>query len=243
MNVYKLVNNKKRIGIFTGAGISTSCGIPDFRGEGGLYSFAKEKYNLPYPEAIFDLEYFKKYPKPFFLLTRDFLNESVTPSFSHEYIADMEKRGVIELVVTQNIDMLHEKAGSRNVINCHGSYTSATCRNCLKKYSFEDIEASLKSGEVSKCSCGGVIKPDITFFGETLPRKFYELLENPPELDLIIVVGTTLTVEPAASFPKHYLGRCPTILVNRDETPYDSYFDYVVRDSIDDFFKGVRDWK
>lgn len=243
MNVYKLVKNKRKIGIFSGAGISTSCGIPDFRGEGGLYSFAQERYNLPYPEAVFDLEYFKKCPKPFFLLSRDFLNEDVTPSFSHNYIASMEKDGKIEVVVTQNIDMLHEKAGSKKVVNCHGSYRSGTCRNCSKKYTFGDIEDSLKIGDIPLCRCGGIIKPDITFFGESLPMEFYTLLENPPQLDLLIVIGTSLTVEPAAGFPRNYFGRIPTILINRDKTPYDDFFDYIVRESIDDFFKGVESWK
>lgn len=242
-NIYKLVNSSSKIGIFTGAGISTNCGIPDFRGEGGLYSFAQEKYNLPYPEAVFDIEYFKKYPKPFFLLSRDFLNDSVSPSYTHFCLAKMEERGNVEIVVTQNIDMLHEKAGSKKVINCHGSYNSATCRGCGRKYSFSQIERELKAGEIPYCSCKGVIKPDITFFGEALPEDFYSLLEKPPELDLLIVIGTSLTVEPAAGFPRNYFGRCQTILVNRDSTPYDDYFDYVVKEDIDEFFKGVENWK
>lgn len=234
-----ILNKTKRIGFFTGAGISTSCGIPDFRGEKGLYSYAKKKYSLPYPEAIFDIDYFEENPKPFFLLSKEMLSADVYPSLAHLAIADLEKSGKETIVVTQNIDMLHEKAGSENVINCHGSYTNGTCRKCNEKFSYSHFIDDILNSRIPKCNCGGVIKPDVTFFGESLPMDFYNLLERPPKLDIVFAIGTSLQVEPAASFVKYYLGKIPTVLVNMGETPYDRYFDYVVNMKIDDFFKEL----
>lgn len=238
-SVKEKILNSKSIGIFTGAGISTNSGIRDFRSVGGLYSYAKEKYNLPYPEAIFDIEYFKSDPKPFFDLSKEMLSKNIEPTVAHKKIAYLENIGKIKIVVTQNIDMLHEKAGSNNVVNCHGTYKTATCQTCRKKYQLNEYLEKLQSGEIPYCDCKGVIKPDVTFFGETLPKEFYEILENPPKLDLLITIGSSLQVEPAASFVKYYFKKVPTVLINRDSTPYDKYFDYILNMDIDDFFKEI----
>lgn len=233
--ILDLIEKAENIVFFTGAGVSTNCGIPDFRGKNGLYSYVKEKYNLPYPEAIFDMNYFMKNPKPFFLLSSELLNARTEPSVTHKFISWLESKGKVSLVVTQNIDMLHQRSGSRRVIPCHGTYERARCIDCSKLYSFSDIEKDIYSGEIPECVCGGVIKPDITFFGESLPEEFYAAFEKPPAADLVIVMGTSLEVNPAAQFPMLYRNSCPLILVNNKETRYDKYFTSIYNMDCDKF--------
>lgn len=239
-DIINLFKKAEKIVFFTGAGVSTNCGIPDFRGENGLYSYVKEKYNLPYPEAIFDMIYFKKNPVPFFLLSRELLSNDIEPSVTHKFISWLEMCGKTVLTVTQNIDMLHQKSGSKNVLPCHGTYESARCIDCDMEYRYKDIEIKLLAGKIPICRCGGVIKPDITFFGESLPDSFYFTFNNPPEADLIIVMGTSLEVNPAAQFPLLYRGRCPLILVNNKETRYDDFFTHICNLDCDDF--SARVW-
>lgn len=233
--IVQLLRNAENIVFFTGAGVSTNCGLPDFRGENGLYSYVKEKYKLPYPEAIFDMKYFKRNPVPFFLLSSELLSSKAEPSATHRFISWLEKKGKVSLVVTQNIDMLHQRSGSSRVLPCHGTYESAKCTDCNKLYDYSDIEKELKSGEVPLCNCGGVVKPDITFFGESLPEKFYSALKNPPYADLVIVMGTSLEVNPAAQFPLIYSNSCPTILVNNKNTRYDDLFTHICKMDCDKF--------
>lgn len=234
-SVIKLVKESRNIIFFTGAGVSTNCGLPDFRGEKGLYSYVESKYNLPYPEAIFELDYFNRNPKPFFKLSRELLNSNVQPSKTHNFITWLEQSGKLSLVVTQNIDMLHEKSGTRSVLPCHGTYERATCLKCRKEFEYSDIKKDILNGEVPRCACSGVIKPNITFFGENLPKSFYDVMDSPPEADLVIVVGSSLNVQPAASFPLLYRGSCPIVIVNRDKTIYDDLFTYVVNEDCDLF--------
>lgn len=235
----KLIKNSKNILIFTGAGISTNSGIPDFRSHNGLYSFAKEKYNIPYPEAIFDINYFNKNPRPFFKLSRDLLKDDVQPTITHQFIKKLEDIGKLEIVATQNIDMLHEKCGNKKVLACHGSYQEATCCSCSKKYKFNDIKKDLLNGDIPYCSCKGVIKPNITFYGESLPEEFFNFISNPPKIDLVIVIGTSLEVAPANQIPLIYSGKTPLIIINRDKTAYDRYFDYCYLMDCDDFSRQL----
>lgn len=240
-SVLELIKNARKIIFFTGAGVSTNCGLPDFRGENGLYSYVEKKYGLPYPEAIFDINYFHNDPKPFFLLTSELLNNQVSPSITHNFITWLEKEGKVSVIATQNIDMLHEKSGSESVLACHGTYSDAKCLNCGKEYKLNDIEGTLLKGDIPSCFCGGIVKPNITFFGESLPSEFYNTIENPPEADLVVVMGTSLAVQPAASLPLMYRGKCPLVLVNRDKTDYDSYFDYIIYSDCDKFSKSMWD--
>lgn len=235
--IISLVERSKNILVFTGAGVSTSSGIPDFRGEHGLYSSVQKRYNLPYPEAVFDINYFKKDPLPFFDLSKPLIDADIKPSLFHRYIAHLESLQKIKLVVTQNIDMLHQKAGSKKVVECHGSYQTATCISCQKQYLFDDIKESLAKGVAQYCQCGGVIKPDIVFFGEKLPELFYKILSDPPKIDLLIVAGTSLSVYPAVSLPISYLGKVSSIMINFDKTDYDSKFTYCINDDIDEVTK------
>ncbi|MGL1890900.1 MAG: silent information regulator protein Sir2 [Spirochaetaceae bacterium] len=235
----ELIKKSSKILIFTGAGISTNCGIPDFRSSNGLYSFAKQKYGVPYPEAVFDIDFFDQSPKPFSLLSADLLGKNIKPSASHNFIKKLEDLGKLEIVVTQNIDMLHEKCGNKRVLSCHGTYTTGHCRKCIKEYGYDFFIKYLLLGEVCYCDCGGVVKPDITFFGESLPAEFYQFVENPPVVDLVIVMGTSLEVQPANQVPLMYKGKVPLIIVNRDNTQFDSYFDYKLNMDCDDFSNMV----
>ena len=239
--IKNLIEQSKNIVVFTGAGISTSCGIPDFRGPNGLYNTIQSKYKLPFPEAIFEINYFKQNPLPFFKLTKEMFSENISPSLFHKYIAELEKEGKISIVVTQNIDMLHQKAGTNKILECHGTYETATCLLCKKKYTIKEIEPFLLKGEIPYCYCRGVIKPDIVFFGEKLPMPFYEILQNPPKSDLLIVAGTSLTVFPAASFPINYFNKVKSIIINKEQTAYDKYFDFVMNIETDDFVKLLSD--
>lgn len=237
--VVNKINESKNITVFTGAGISTNCGIPDFRSENGLYNMVKKKYDLPYPEAIFDINYFLKDPKPFFDLSKGLFGNNIEPSISHKFIAWLESINKISLVMTQNIDMLHSKAGNKKVIECHGTYKSAHCIRCDKIYELQDIENDLKNGNVPECSCGSIIKPDIVFFGEQLPKEFYKVYESPPATDLLLVMGTSLMVQPAAGFALKLSQSFPSILVNLEPTYYDDSFTYVINEDLDKFSKQV----
>jgi NAD-dependent SIR2 family protein deacetylase len=233
--IIELLDRSSRMLVVTGAGISTGSGIPDFRSPGGLYSAAKERYDLPYPEAIFDIRYFRKNPKPFFLLSAELLNADIEPTACHRLLAAIEKAGRIEVLVTQNIDMLHRKAGSRKVVECHGSYLSGRCQTCGKRYEFGDFEKSIREGEIPRCGCGGVIKPDVVFFGEQLPQEFLRLYFRPPDTDLLLVLGTSLTVQPVAGFALKLAPALPSILINRVPGPGDDAFTYVYHGELDEF--------
>jgi NAD-dependent deacetylase sirtuin 2 len=236
-----LISASAAITVFTGAGISTNCGIPDFRSESGLYGIVKQRYRLPCPEAIFDISYFRSNPGPFFDLSKELFSDSIKPSPAHRFIAWLEERGQVALVATQNIDMLHTKAGSTRVIECHGSALTGHCMACRKQYDHSEFEGDIKNDKIPHCDCGGVIKPDIVFFGESLPESFYVAFENPPATDLFIVMGTSLSVEPAASFALKLARTAKSIIVNRDPTEYDSIFGYVFHMDTDEFSNRVRE--
>lgn len=239
--IIELIEKSNHIIVFTGAGVSTNSGIPDFRGPNGLYKTIQKRFNLPFPEAVFEINYFKNNPEPFFKLSKEMFTDEIKPTLFHKYIAHLEKRGKIELVMTQNIDMLHQKAGSKNVIECHGSYITGHCLKCKKEYDFENYEKNLKNGDVPYCECKGVIKPDIVFFGESLPDTFFRVYYNPPKRDLLIVAGSSLTVQPAASFALNLLRTTPSILINLEETYYDNLFSYVFHIDTDKFVEKI--WK
>lgn len=240
-DLLKLLKESGNILVVTGAGISTSAGIIDFRSPGGLYSVAVERYNLPYPEAIFDIAYFHKNPAPFFRLSAELLLADIEPTPCHHFLVDLEAKGKIGILVTQNIDMLHEKAGSKHVIECHGSYRTGRCLSCGKRFEYKDFSGPLLKGEIPHCQCGGIIKPDVVFFGESLPESFMSLFYRRPKVDLLLVLGTSLTVQPVSSFALDYAPRIPSILVNRDPTPYDGRFSYVHHGELDDFAQQAWD--
>ena len=194
-----IIAAKKNMLIFTGAGVSTLAGIKDFRGKDGLYKTAGED-----AEKIFDIDYFHKKPSFYYKAAKNFIYnlDQKEPAIVHTELARLEKMGIVKAVITQNIDLLHQKAGSKKVIEVHGSPEIHRCLSCGKIYKFDEIARIVQEDKVPQCSCGGIIKPDITFFGESLPALAVdEAISEASKADLMLVLGSTLVVYPAASFP------------------------------------------
>ena len=211
----------KQLAALTGAGVSTLCGIPDFRGPQGMY-------RNPDAERIFDIDWFDRDPSVYYRGARELVYglERFSPGPVHVTLAKLEALGILKGVATQNIDMLHQKAGSKRVYEVHGSPMVHRCRSCGKPKAFEEVCAMLKAGaEVAKCECGGVFKPDITFFGEALPEKaFASAQELAIRSDVFLVLGTSLTVFPAAGLPRLTLqAGGEVIVVNAQPTSLDEY--------------------
>jgi NAD-dependent deacetylase len=207
--------------VFTGAGVSTLSGIRDFRGKNGLYKTADA-------EKIFDLHYFLRDPSYYYRHAKDFIYdlEEKEPNIVHTEIARLEAAGIVKAVITQNIDLLHQKGGSKKVIEVHGSPLVHRCLHCGATYSFEEIAATVRQDELPVCrDCGGTVKPDITFFGESLPARAVEdAVRESSRADLMVVLGSTLLVQPAASFPLYsLLNGGDLVIVNDMPTPLDSH--------------------
>lgn len=209
----------QRVIVMVGAGISTPSGIPDFRSPGsGLYSNLQQ-YNLPYAEAIFELDYFHANPKPFFTLAKELYPGNYRPNEAHVLCRLLLDKQLLQRLYTQNIDGLERLAGipAEKLVEAHGTFATATCTVCRRKYSGDEIRPAVMSGSVPECpTCTGVIKPDIVFFGEELPPYFLKYLTDFPLADLLIVMGTSLEVEPFASLAGAVLPTVPRLLVNRD---------------------------
>ncbi|KAB5558865.1 hypothetical protein PHYPO_G00022170 [Pangasianodon hypophthalmus] len=209
----------KRIVVMAGAGISTPSGIPDFRSPGsGLYDNL-QKYNLPYAEAIFEINYFHYNPKPFFALAKELYPGNYRPNLAHYFIRLLHDKGQLLRMYTQNIDGLERMAGipAKKLVEAHGTFATATCTVCRREYQGEDLRSNIMEGTVPHCSqCKGVIKPDIVFFGEELPQHFFLYLTDFPMADLLIVMGTSLEVEPFASLSGAVRSSVSRLLINRD---------------------------
>ncbi|KAM8939195.1 NAD-dependent protein deacetylase sirtuin-3, mitochondrial [Pelodytes ibericus] len=209
----------RRILVMVGAGISTDSGIPDFRSPtSGLYSKLKD-YSLPYPEAIFDLSYFLREPHAFLHFSRELLPGSYKPNTAHYFLRLLNDKGLLLRLYTQNIDGLERVAGvpQEQLVEAHGSFSSATCTMCLTSYPGKIFQDAVFKSQVPICSsCGGLIKPDIVFFGEQLPPRFLMHLADFPVADLLVVIGTSLEVEPFASLVYAVKASTPRVLINRD---------------------------
>ncbi|MDR0730714.1 MAG: NAD-dependent deacetylase [Treponema sp.] len=205
----------------TGAGVSTLSGIRDFRGKNGLY-------NDMDAEKMFDIDYFTEDPSYYYRAAGSFIYniDEKEPSIVHTTLGELEKRGFLKALITQNIDLLHQKGGSKKVIEVHGSPRLHYCLRCSGvRMGFEEAAAILRSGSLPRCpKCGGVLKPAITFFGESLPMDaLREATEEAQAADLMLVLGTSLTVNPAASLPNYTLQRGGrVVIVNNMPTPLDS---------------------
>jgi len=226
----RLLREAKHAVVLTGAGISTLSGIPDFRGVGGLYTRKDIDAN-----KLFDLHYFYSDQSYYYEHARDFLYnlDEKEPNIVHEGLARLEEKGLIHAVITQNIDLLHQKAGSKKVLELHGSPLIHRCLSCGKTWDFPSIASTVRQGGLPKCDrCGGIVKPDIVFFGEGLPEKTLEEAEREArQADLMLVLGTSLTVYPAAAVPEITL-RCGgrLAIVNRAPTHLDRYACLIERD-------------
>ena len=227
------VREAKRIVFFGGAGVSTESGIPDFRGVDGLY---RQKYAYP-PETILSHEFFMRRTEEFYRFYRDkILVEGAKPNAAHLKLAQWEKEGKLLAVVTQNIDGLHQAAGSRKVFELHGSVLRNSCMDCGKFY---DVDFIRRSSGVPKCSCGCTIKPDVVLYGESLDQDcIMGALHAIASADLLIVGGTSLSVYPAAGLIDDYRGN-RLVLVNKTETPRDSRADLILREPIGQLFSQL----
>lgn len=198
-----------------------AAGIPDFRSPGsGLYDNL-QKYKLPHPQAIFDIEFFRENPEPFFQLAKSMLPSIMKPTPCHYFLKLLQEKGLLERVYTQNVDNLERVVGieDRKLVEAHGSFYQSHClkQSCRKEYSFEWLKRKIEnSDEVPKCTdCGEIVKPDIVFFGEQLPRKFFELIPlDFKNCDLLIVIGTSLTVRPFAQLVQLVSDETPRLLIN-----------------------------
>lgn len=209
-----------KVGFFVGAGISTNCGIPDFRSpETGLYANL-ERLKLPYPEAVFDIEYFRKKPKAFYTLAEELFPGKFVPSRFHYMIKLFQDKGFLKRCYTQNIDTLERIAGvdDDKVLEAHGSFTKNHCIDCSAEMSQEKLVEFMDKKEIPVCpDCQGYVKPDIVFFGEALPAKLWEFWEDDiDELDVVIVAGTSLAVYPFASLPSEVSHKTKRVLINRE---------------------------
>ncbi|XP_012512431.1 PREDICTED: NAD-dependent protein deacetylase sirtuin-2 [Propithecus coquereli] len=214
----------RRVICLVGAGISTSAGIPDFRSPStGLYANL-EKYHLPYPEAIFEIGYFKKHPEPFFALAKEFYPGQFKPTVCHYFIRLLKEKGQLLRCYTQNIDTLERVAGlePEDLVEAHGTFHTSHCVSplCRREYSLSWMKEKIFSDVIPKCEkCQGVVKPDIIFFGENLPARFFSCMQSDfQKADLLIVMGTSLQVQPFASLIGKAPLSTPRLLINKEKT-------------------------
>lgn len=227
------IAESNRIVFFGGAGVSTASGIPDFRSVDGLYS---QKFDYP-PETIISHSFYRSKPEEFFRFYREkMLPLGHEPNVTHRVLARWEQEGRLQAVVTQNIDGLHQMAGSRKVYELHGSVLRNYCTRCGASYPAEFIR---DSEGVPKCHCGGIVKPDVVLYEESLDGDTLERsIEKIADADMLIVAGTSLTVYPAAGLIRYYRGN-RLVLINRDVTPFDGQADLVLHERLEDVFSEL----
>ncbi|KAM7414354.1 hypothetical protein PAMA_019257 [Pampus argenteus] len=208
----------KNVVVVAGAGISTASGIPDFRTPGtGLYANL-EKYNIPYPEAIFNIDYFSNDPQPFFSLAKALYPGSHRPNYIHYFIRMLHHKGLLLRMYTQNIDGLEKLCGipDDKLVEAHGSFATASCHLCYTPYPAEEAKHAIMNDNVPICTfCAATVKPDIVFFGEDLPQKYFFHTKDFPKADLLIIMGTSLQIEPFASLVNTVRSTVPRLLLNR----------------------------
>ncbi|KAF0700926.1 Aste57867_8574 [Aphanomyces stellatus] len=211
----------KRIVVLVGAGISVSCGIPDFRSANGIYAMVRDMgLDLPDPQALFDIEYFRANPGPFFHFANDFFRgKTHVPSLTHRFLRLLQDRGQLLRVYSQNIDGLELAAGVTPVIQCHGTLTTSSCMSCKTQVDTASLyrdDVSVATDLIPRCQCGGIFKPDITFFGQRLSDETgASLVVDRQQADLLLVMGTSLQVAPVADIPA-FLSAVPQILINME---------------------------
>ena len=230
-NLKRLIDEADNIVFFGGAGVSTASGIKDFRGKNGLY---KEKMDYP-PEYLLSSNCFYQEPELFFKFYKENMNTlEYEPNIVHKYLSKLERIGKLKAIVTQNIDGLHQKAGSKNVYEIHGTIYK---NHCVKCHKFYDAQSVFASDGIPKCECGGIIKPDVVLYGEMLPPCYNEALLAISKADLLLVAGTSLTVEPAASLVRLCQGKL--VILNDTKTPYDNLATLVINAKLEDIFANL----
>ena len=230
----ELIDNSNNIVFFGGAGVSTESGIKDFRGKNGLYK-KKNNLDLP-PEYLLSIDCLLREPELFFDYYKNNMNSSnALPNITHKYLKKLEDRGKLKAIVTQNIDGLHQKAGSKNVLEIHGTTKENYCMKCLKEYPEDYI---FKSKGIPKCECGGIVRPRVTLYGEMLPEDYTKAAEYISKCDLLIVGGTSLTVEPASSLVRLFNGE-HLVIINEMSTSYDRVAELVINKKLGDIFSKL----
>ncbi len=231
-----LIRSAERAVALCGAGVSTAAGIPDFRGVDGLYARAGRN-----AERMFHIDQFLRDPGPFFDFSREMarLVKDIRPTFTHRFLAELEGRGLLQAVITQNVDALHHLAGSKNVVAVHGSYATGRCLACGRAYGYEDLLARLAAEDVPRCDCPdrGVIKPDVVLFGEPvkdLPRA----VQLARACDLMLVLGSSLRVAPAAMLPEMTSGTVVVVALGPIGLP-PGPGRYFVHEDLDAYFRAV----
>ena len=222
----KLVSGSDNIVFFGGAGVSTESGIPDFRSSGGLFN---EKYKFP-PETMLSYDFFKSNTAEFYEFYRDkMIHLDAKPNMAHIKLAELEDEGKLKAVITQNIDGLHQMAGSKKVLELHGSVHRNNCMNCGETYT---VDVLLKSESIPLCICGGIIKPDVVLYGEGLDGDVLtEAIRFISNADVLIIGGTSLNVYPAAGLINYYNGG-KLVLINKSATSFDGRADLIINEAI-----------
>jgi NAD-dependent deacetylase len=234
----KIIDESKNVVFFGGAGVSTESGIKDFRSVDGLYS---EKYDYP-PEEILSGGFFYSHTQEFYKFYYDkLLIDGVLPNDAHLKLAEMEQKGKLTAVITQNIDGLHQKAGSKTVYELHGSVERNYCLRCGKFYSGEDIAERKKEGEpIPTCSCGGMIKPEVVLYGEGLDEATVNgAITAIMDADTLIVAGTSLTVYPASGLISYFRGK-NLVLINKTETSADRLANLVIHGKVGEVLSKIK---
>lgn len=229
-----IIDTSSRIVFFGGAGVSTESGIPDFRSEDGLYH---QTYRYP-PETILSHSFFMQKTEEFFAFYRDkMIVTDVEPNITHRFLAELEQSGKLLGVITQNIDGLHQAAGSKHVIELHGSIHRNTCMRCLKAYPLSAVQTA---DGVPRCECGSIIKPDVVLYEESLNEQdITAAVSMISSADTLIVGGTSLSVYPAASFLRYFDGS-KLVLINKSATPYDGNADLLIQVGLGEVFGALH---
>lgn len=234
MTLQKIIDQSDNIVFFGGAGVSTESGIPDFRSVDGLYN---QKYDYP-PETILSHTFFMNKTAEFFKFYRDkLIIKGVKPNKAHIALSELEKKGKLKAVITQNIDGLHQMAGSKTVIELHGSTLRNYCMNCGKSYGIDYIE---NSEGVPRCECGGLIKPDVVLYEEMLnDNAIRRAVDFISKADVLIIGGTSLNVYPAAGFVNYFNGS-HLVIINKASTPADKNADLVINEPIGEVLGSLK---
>ena len=237
-----MIDESNYIVFFGGAGVSTESGIPDFRSVDGLYS---QKYKYP-PETILSASFFKKNPEEFYKFIREKLVVTgVDPNKAHIKLAELEKEGKLKAIVTQNVDGLHQAAGSKNVLELHGTMTRFYCTKCQKDMPTEDARTLIRQNEgdgIPRCTaCGGIVRPDVVLFEEGLNMAIMsDAVRHISQCDMLIIGGTSLNVYPAAGFVNYYNRvNKKLVLINRDPTSFDNNANLVIHGKIGEILSQV----
>ena len=233
-----MIKECNSIVFFGGAGVSTESGVKDYRSQDGLYNTVKE-YGVS-PEEILSHSFFFQHPETFYDFYRKYFIVDVEPNNAHKVLAELERMGKLKAVITQNIDGLHQRAGSKNVIELHGTASKFRCSACGREADNSEILEIIKSGQVPKCKhCCGLMKPKVVLYGENLYDGVAEsAVESIATADMLIVGGTSLAVYPAASFVRYFRGK-HIVMINKSETEYDSNANLVIRDSIGEVLERI----